>query len=155
MADLTAEQLANALNDFAAPIVKAIEDQGALQRDESQRHTRSIEKLATEIRDRPVQAPASNGGYIQLAATAAIIFGLMAPMYTIVQGTNASLTSHSGLEAHPPTSKAVAANEERLKEIETQFTGVREVIELEHKRQDKEIDRIYSWFEVPKLKASP
>lgn len=130
-------------------ILTAIEKQGERAERLSRDQMSAINGLASELRDfgsniskamhREPQTmmPKSNGTtWTLLFGVAALIFGLMAPMYIMISGLASGIVEHQHLPGHPITSQQLAAFEVNLKEIETQFKGINERITLEHRNQD-------------------
>lgn len=125
-------------------ILAALKEQGG-------RQEKALVSLATEIRDmgqaitkgfayRPEALNGKNGtGWQLLFGVGMLVFGLLTPMYILVGGVSQKTTEHSAVDGHPFVIRSLAEHSEARKEIETQFRGVREMIELEHKRQDGDI----------------
>ena len=87
-----------------------------------------------------------NGNNWQLLfSMGALMFGLLTPVYMMVQGTNAAIAEHKVLQGHPKDIEDIATLNEHAKEVETQFRGVRELIDLEHKRQDGDLEEMHEW----------
>ncbi len=100
----------------------------------------------------PAPAPSAPNGKNLIFAMAAIVFGLMAPMYIMLKGVNDDISAHNQLDAHPAARERIAATHEQLKEVETQFRGVREVMSIQHENRKEDIAEIRSWFGTPPLK---
>lgn len=134
-------------------VLAAIEKQG----ERADRHSRdqlsAINNLASELRDFGQNISGSIAGYkgngkkngdstwTILFGVAAMIFGLMAPMYIMISGISTNVAKHENLPGHPPTSSALAAMGVNLIEIETQFKGVSERINTMIKSMDRDDNR--------------
>jgi hypothetical protein len=113
----------------------------------------AIESLAREIRDlakaitkQRVPESTNNKGTNNkgmmwgiLVGVAGIGFGLMTPVYTMMASMSDNVSQHQSLAGHPEALQAIAALNQNLKEVETQFLGVREVIEMSGKYQESKL----------------
>lgn len=138
-------------------ILSAMKEQG-------QRHEKAFGDLASEIRDMSAAivkgfaqsrgvTPTGVNGKGLLFGVAAIVFGLMAPMYIMVKSVSDAVVDHQGLVAHPVATEHLAKLSEQLKEVETQFAGVREVMSIRSENNKEHVAEIRSWFGAPPLKV--
>ena len=110
--------------------------------------TASVGQLATAIKYGFKSEPGERNGRTALFGMACIVFGLMAPMYIMVESTGGDLTDHELLHGHPDVSSRLAALQVSLQEIETQFRGVNERITLERRNQDDELANITKQLDI-------
>lgn len=89
-----------------------------------------------------------NGIMPTLVAVAAIMFGLMTPLYILVAAARESITNHSGQFAHPEAQAAMAQTSERLRqklaEVETQFRGAADLNAAERRHHDFRLQQLES-----------
>lgn len=95
----------------------------------------------------------NNNGWATIGMGAGIVFGLFTPIIYMVldirselarfrDDIRAELAEHIHQGGHPSVLAQLAAFEVSLREIETQFKWIRELIQKEHEKQDLQTDAI-------------
>jgi len=129
-----------AIENLTSQTAQQSRDQLEAIRELSNRFTdfgQSVLNSLSKQRVSPVNG--KNGVWPILFGVGALVFGLMTPMYIMVQGVADDIQGHNGLTGHPQVASQLAAMEINLQEIETQFRGINERITIEGKNQDSQI----------------
>lgn len=124
MSELSREDFQQAFDKQAQAVEQHSRDQlGAING-----LAKEIRGMASAIGERTPGPSQRNGNGIWpiLLCVGALMFGLMTPMYIAVGHSNTALTEHKTMGAHPTAGAALAAVNEKLKEVETQFSNIDE-----------------------------
>ncbi len=106
----------------------------------------SIQQLATIVQHSTETSSRfagknGNGIWPILFGVGSLVFGLMLPLYIMLNSISARLDKHESISGHTPTSVEIATIKEGQREIETQFKGVREMIEVMNEDMKRDNDR--------------